>query len=154
LDEDKGEGSLDELDGYLLTPRNLSIQDPIQYWHAILPSSLARMALDLLTAPGKCHIFSLVCRYEHTITASSVDAERSFSSGGLTVSKHRYSLTDESVRAVTVLASWSRADINSLLPESQLLAHINAKAKRPKKSKGVELLDNHLDSSSDSDAVL
>ena len=42
---------LDEFDAYLLAPR-ISVKDPLKHWHAMLPSPLARMALDALTAPG------------------------------------------------------------------------------------------------------
>ena len=50
LDE---ESSSDELDAYLVTGRQSSVRDPIQYWYSLLPSPLARMALDVLTAPGR-----------------------------------------------------------------------------------------------------
>ena len=46
------ESSMDELDSYLLLPRQDAVLDPIKYWHSLLPAPLARMALDLLTVPG------------------------------------------------------------------------------------------------------
>ena len=42
----------DELDAYILAPRQDSVKDPIKYWQALLPSRLAQMALDVLSAPG------------------------------------------------------------------------------------------------------
>ena len=52
------------------------------------------------------------------------------------MSKRRHSLGDESIRSATVLASWARAGIDTLLPEAQLLAHIKGKSRRPRKGKG------------------
>ena len=42
---------VDELEAYLGAPQT-PVKDPLKHWHAQLPSPLARMALDLLTAPG------------------------------------------------------------------------------------------------------
>ena len=39
-------------------------------------------------------------------TATSTDTERAFSRGGLTVSKMRHSLSDQSTRTATVLGAW------------------------------------------------
>jgi hypothetical protein len=63
-------------------------------------------------------------------SASSTDVERAFSRGGLTVSKMRHSLSDQSVRAATVLGSWSESP--ELIPSTQLTAAFNEKSKRPK----------------------
>ena len=51
--------------------------------------------------------------------ASSCDVERGFSRGGLTVSKLRHGLSDESTRAATVLHAWSK--IPGLIPESEII---------------------------------
>ena len=40
------------------------------------------------------------------LTATSTDVERAFSHGGLTVSKMRHSLSDESMQAASVLGAW------------------------------------------------
>ncbi|TFK79534.1 hypothetical protein K466DRAFT_474560, partial [Polyporus arcularius HHB13444] len=53
------------------------------------------------------------------LLATSVDAERAFSHGRLTVSRLRRSLADESVCANTVLGSWAR--INDLIPEKEVI---------------------------------
>lgn len=74
------------------------------------------MSLDFLSAP-----------------ASSTDVERAFSRGGLTVSKRRHALSDESTRAATVLSSW--ASVTGLIPEEEILDVFRAKCKRPKKGK-------------------
>ena len=42
---------VDEFEAYLAAPR-IPLKDPLKHWHAMLPSPLARMALDALTAPG------------------------------------------------------------------------------------------------------
>lgn len=76
------------------------------------------MAIDFLSAP-----------------ASSTDVERAFSRGGLTVSKRRHSLSDESTRAATVLSSW--ASVPGLIPEDEIVAVFRDKTKRSKdKGKG------------------
>ncbi|TBU51046.1 hypothetical protein BD310DRAFT_776786, partial [Dichomitus squalens] len=51
------------------------------------------------------------------LLATSVDAERAFSCGRLMVNRLRTSLSDKSVRAGTVLASWARVD--GLVDESK-----------------------------------
>ncbi|KLO05129.1 hypothetical protein SCHPADRAFT_802371, partial [Schizopora paradoxa] len=63
--------------------------DPIKYWYAKQGDPFARMGLDFMSAP-----------------ATSVDVERAFSRGSLTVSKHRHALSDQSTRASVVLRSW------------------------------------------------
>ena len=54
------------------------------------------------------------------MSATSVDAERAFSRGRLTVSRLRHSLSDASVRANTVLGSW--AGIPGLVDEKEMIA--------------------------------
>ncbi|RPD52699.1 hypothetical protein L226DRAFT_440170, partial [Lentinus tigrinus ALCF2SS1-7] len=51
--------------------------------------------------------------------ATSVDAERAFSRGGLTVSKLRRNLSDESTRAATVLSAWMK--VPGLVPEEKVI---------------------------------
>ena len=41
----------DEFEVYLLAPR-VPVNDPLKHWQAMLPTPLACMALDVLTAPG------------------------------------------------------------------------------------------------------
>ncbi|TDL18306.1 hypothetical protein BD410DRAFT_693253, partial [Rickenella mellea] len=53
--------------------------------------------------------------------ASSTDVERAFSRGGLTVSKRRHALADESMCAATVLSSW--AEVDGLIPEDTIVEH-------------------------------
>ncbi|KAI0309760.1 hypothetical protein OF83DRAFT_1036322, partial [Amylostereum chailletii] len=53
--------------------------------------------------------------------ASSTDVERGFSRGGLTVTKKQHAVSDESVRAATVLSSWVGSGIDGLVNEMELL---------------------------------
>jgi hypothetical protein len=62
--------------------------------------------------------------------ATSTDVERAFSRGGLTVSKMRHSLSDESTRAATVLSSW--CDFPSAIPREDIITTFREKSKRPK----------------------
>lgn len=112
--------------------------DPIAYWTAVIGlHPLAQMALDFLSAP-----------------AASVDVERAFSRGGLTVSKRRHGLSDESIRSATVLGSWSTVD--GLIPEEDLLERFRNKNKRSGRTAArKETVDIDEDSdSSDSDVEI
>jgi len=64
--------------------------------------------------------------------------ERAFSRGGLTVSKMRHLLSDESTRAATVLGSW--CDFPSAIPRDDIIVSFRDKSKRPK-AKGKEVVD-------------
>ena len=67
------------------------------------------------------------------LLATSVDAERAFSRGRLTVSRLRHSLSEQSVRASTVLGSWAR--IPGLVPEQEMIDMIaDKKGKRARVS--------------------
>ncbi|THH15827.1 hypothetical protein EUX98_g9402 [Antrodiella citrinella] len=111
-------GPMDPLEQYLSTPP-MSCGDPILYWSGMLgipgqpENQFARMALDFLSAP-----------------ATSTDVERAFSRGSLTVTKRRHALSDESVRAATVLSSW--ANIPDIIPEAHIVSVFKGKSRRPK----------------------
>lgn len=65
--------------------------------------------------------------------AASTDVERAFSRGGLTVSKRRHALGEESTRAATVLSSWAR--IPGLIPEDDMIRAMKGRNKRTKKTR-------------------
>jgi hypothetical protein len=65
------------------------------------------------------------------VTATSTDVERAFSRGGLTVSKIRHSLSDESTRAASVLGSW--CNLPEAIPMSNIIEKFWEKSKRGKK---------------------
>ena len=62
--------------------------------------------------------------------ATSTDVERAFSKGGLTVSKMRHSLSDESTRAACVLGSW--CDFPGAVPREDIMIAFKDKGKRDK----------------------
>jgi hypothetical protein len=62
--------------------------------------------------------------------------ERAFLRGGLTVSKMRHNLSDESLRAATVLGTW--ASHPEIIPRDEITAIFKAKAERPKGKSGEE----------------
>lgn len=64
--------------------------------------------------------------------ATSVDTERAFSRGGLTVSKRRHALSDKSTRAASVLSSW--ATVPDVVPEKEIIQVFKDKSKRGKKA--------------------
>jgi hypothetical protein len=75
--------------------------------------------------------------------ASSCGVEHGFSQGGLTVTKLRHTLSDESTQVSTVLHSWS--EIPSLIPEADIIemfknksCHLKGKEKQRKLSKDVD----------------
>lgn len=59
------------------------------------------------------------------LLACSTDIERGFSKGCNTVSRLRHSLSDESTRAATVLASW--AGLPGLVPDVEIIDNIKKK---------------------------
>ncbi|PIL32390.1 hypothetical protein GSI_05636 [Ganoderma sinense ZZ0214-1] len=105
----------DALEEYLEGPLRTKQTDPLKFWNNALQNgtadpNLARMALDVLSTP-----------------ATSMDAERAFSRGRLTVSRLRHSLSDQSVRASTVLGSWAR--YSELVPEADAIELLRRKEK-------------------------
>ena len=66
----------------------------------------------------------------HLLIATSVDIERSFSRGRLTVSKLRHNLSGESTCAATVLSAWLK--VPGLVPQEKIVARFRDKAKRKK----------------------
>jgi hypothetical protein len=97
-------GSADPITDWLSTPAITTVTDPLEFWAKMEVGGhpLARMALDFMSAP-----------------AASTDVEHAFSHGGLTVSKMRHSLSDQSVRMATVLGSWSQ--LSELVPRDELV---------------------------------
>ena len=65
------------------------------------------------------------------MVATSTDVERSFSRGGLTVSKLRHSLSDTSTRAATVLGSWM--SLEGAIPTADIVRMFKDKASRKRK---------------------
>ena len=107
---------VDELTSWFETPPIHSATNPVQYWIGQLAaypdSRLCRMALDYLTAPS-----------------TSVDTERAFSRGALTVTHLRHSLSEPSTRAAIVTGNW--ASIDGLVPHSNIIAMLNSKWLHP-----------------------
>ena len=56
--------------------------------------------------------------------------ERAFSRGGLTVSKMRHSLSDETTRAASVLGAW--CDLPGAIPREDIMEVFKEKSKWPK----------------------
>ena len=93
--------------------------EPLVWWHAIGESNpLVCMAIDFLSAPDKS-LSNDFLTDSHFYLASSCDVEHGFSCGGLTVSKLRHGLSDESTHASTILHAWSQ--IPRLIPESKII---------------------------------
>lgn len=59
----------------------------------------------------------------------SVDVERAFSQGTLTVSKYRHSLSDNATRASVVLNAWSK--IPGVIIEGDMIRMFEEKSLRP-----------------------
>ena len=62
--------------------------------------------------------------------ATFTDVERGFSRGGVTVSKMRHSLSDESTRAASILGAW--CDLPGAVPQNEIITVFHEKGKRPK----------------------
>ena len=130
----------DPIDEWLSTPALTHVSDGLSWWTAMIQTKhpLARMALDFLSAPGIIsYLSSNNGSNNGSILATSTDVERAFSSGGLTVSKMRHSLSDESTRAATVLGSW--CNFPQAIPRDDIIAAFRDKNKRPKGGQGKEV---------------
>lgn len=105
----------DELATFWASPCEPADADPLQYWHGAIisrpDSRLACMAIDYLSAP-----------------ASSVDAERAFSRGALTVTHRRHALSDKSTRNSIVFGAWLRD--TDLVPRQELIEMFAEKSSR------------------------
>ncbi|KAF7799642.1 hypothetical protein EIP86_010882, partial [Pleurotus ostreatoroseus] len=113
----------DPIGDYLKTDI-VACDDVIGYWSSLVGRHpLAQMALDFLSAP-----------------AASVDIERAFSKGGLTVTKRCHALSDESVCAATILGSWS--SVEGLIPEADLIERFKNKNKRMRASQIVNVFED------------
>ena len=82
----------------------------------------------------------MICVYLFPSIATSTDAERAFSSGRLTVSRLRHSLSDSSVRAGTLLASWSR--IPDIVDEDDAAKLLESKNKAKASAREVISVDD------------
>jgi hypothetical protein len=127
----------DELATFWASPCEPLDADPLQYWQGVIvsrpESRLAHMAIDYLTAP-----------------ASSVDAERAFSRGALTVTHRRHALSYKSTRNSIVLGAWLK-DTN-LVPKDKLINMFRKKASRLQSS-GSDSEDSVVENSNDSDST-
>ena len=104
---------------------------PWQQWLLTFSLYLVSYALDIY------HVLTF-----YLLLASSTDVECAFSKGGLTVSKFRHSLSDESACAASVLGSW--AELEGAIPKDLILQLFKDKDKRPKKKKKTDELE-HVD---------
>jgi hypothetical protein len=105
----------DELTAFWASPCEPVGTDPLQFWVGVSigrpESRLARMAIDYLSAP-----------------ASSVEVERAFSRGALTVTHRRHALSDQSARNSIVLGAWLK-DTN-FIPKDELVEFFQKKTQR------------------------
>jgi hypothetical protein len=69
------------------------------------------------------------------ILASSCDVERGFSRGGLTVTKLRHALSDDSTRASTLLHAWS--EFPELIPTAKIIQIFKDKPSRTVKEQNA-----------------
>jgi hypothetical protein len=140
--------SADPITEWLTSP-TIPGADGLMWWSAMEASGhpLSRMGLNFLSAPGMLIIYYLVANLTCLLTfinaATSTDVERAFSKGGLTVSKMRHSLSDESTRAACVLGSW--CDFPGAVPRDDIMTAFKDKSKWDKSREmgldGAENLD-------------
>ena len=138
----------DAVDEWLNTPAISNISNGLQYWTVMAASGhpLAPMAKDFLSIPGMYQSTYSIIHFITRYTATSTDVERAFSRGGLTVSKMRHSLSDESTRAASVLGAWS--DLAGAVPREEIMEIFKDKGRRPKQN-NVSFLSSEM-----SDAVM
>lgn len=123
----------DELATFWASPTECAA-DPLQYWYGHLigqpESRLARMAIDYLSAP-----------------ASSVEVERAFSRGALTVTHRRHALSHHSTRNSIVLGAWLKN--TNLVPKEELVEFFQKKTSRERLDSIYD--STHADASVDSE---
>jgi hypothetical protein len=102
----------DSLEHYLEAPlvpaKNLRHGGLLGYWNgqlAYMPR-VAKFALGILSAPGTYSIVLLTLNFSLFDTASSVDVERAFSGGRLTIGHLQHSMGDLTFEAKTAVGSW------------------------------------------------
>jgi len=102
---------------------------------------LSGIALDFLSTPGRLlfqcghKVFINIC-----VIATSTDVEWAFSKGGLTVSRMRHSLADESIRAACVLGSW--CEFPGAIPREDIITLFKDKSKRVGKQRVSDGAEN------------
>lgn len=131
--------TVDPLDEWLATPPVITASpvNPITFWSNMKASghALADMALDYLSAAGTS-VFCLLClgvdAYGFfSFKAASTDVERAFSRGGLTVSKLRHNLNNDSTKASSILGDWHK--VPGLVPVDEILDTLTERRRRTKK---------------------
>jgi hypothetical protein len=89
-------------------------------------------------------LYSFFHLFPFTAPASSCDVERAFSKGGLTISKYRHALTDDSTRASVLLDSWSQ--IPDLIPDAEIIKTFKEKSTRVGKQKKLSQESESIES--------
>ena len=121
------------VDEWLNTPPVSTATNRLQYWAAMLASGhpLARMVLDFLSVPGQCMsvYHSLFANFSSSYIHWCREGLLPWG-GGLTVSKMRHSLSNESTQAASVLGSW--CDLPGAVPCEEIMTVFKDKGKRPK----------------------
>lgn len=123
----------DPIDKWLNTPLIPNISNSLQYWTAMAASGqpLAPMATNFLSIPGKQKIYTYSSHLLNTLyAATSTNVEHAFSRGGLTVSKMRHSLSDESIHTASVLGAW--CDLPGAIARDKIITVFRDKNKWPK----------------------
>jgi hypothetical protein len=82
----------------------------LPYWSTMLDKAprLARMALNYLTAPGisPLTVTRVPCLTHIFYLATSVDAERAFSAGRLTINHLQHNMSSDTFQAKMAVGSW------------------------------------------------
>ena len=129
-------GERNELTAFWASPCEPAGTDPLKFWVGVLisrpESRLARMAIDYLSAP-----------------ASSVEVERAFSRGALTVTHRHHTLSDQSTRNSIVLGAWLKE--THLIPKDDLVEFFQMKTQRERFTSDGD--SANVDMSVDSDSL-
>lgn len=122
----------DELAAFWGSPCEPFDANPLQYWQGQLvsrpDSRLAQMAIDYLSSP-----------------ATSVEVERAFSRGALTVTHRRHALSDTSTRNSIVLGAWLKD--TTFVPKDELIELFRNKSSRLTMSSGDSVEADESDGS-------
>jgi hypothetical protein len=109
---------IDHIESYLsegvMTPEAIAEAGGyLPYWNNALKmrSSVARMAIDYVSAPGFCYVFCIMHLLIIHSLATSVEAERAFSVGRRQVNFMQHNMSSQTFKARMAVGSWAKTPL-------------------------------------------
>lgn len=109
---------MDDIATYLAEPPvpSSNIKDAggyMPYWHMASKNRpcVAKMGSDFCSAPGTLQTASLSVIFNFPLKASSVDAERAFSTGRLEINHLQHNMNSQTFKAQMAVGSWAKTPL-------------------------------------------